>query len=204
MCWKKKCSWKKCYLVGNKGLNEDCDDEFECALGLTCRSSGNLKNSCLRPLRLGLCINSGKNCTRDEWCICGEGGAQNDCKAIYNPSCRESETAKRWNECWKANNCPLEKNMLIAFFIDIFQKETCLGKNCGNIPQDYACCSLKSYEGVNFSPVGAYSLYCGNVAGTILPILIGVALLVSQIVLVALLITYIVLRNRYKSNYGEY
>jgi len=128
----------------------------------------------------------------------------NSCKAIVNSGCRESETAKRWNECWKQSNCPLERNMLIAFFVDIFQTETCLGKFCGYIPQNYACCNLKSYENVNWSPVGAYSLNCGNVVGTILAVLIGVGLVISQIVLVALLITYIVLRNRFKSNYGEY
>jgi len=201
---KKNSLTKKCYLVNNKVINEECEDESECVLGLTCRTSGGTKFNCLRPLRQGLCINSGRNCTREEWCICGENGGQNDCKAIYNPSCRESDTAKRWNNCWKDNNCPLERNMLIAFFIDIFQKETCLGKNCGDIPINYACCSLKSYEGLSYSPVGAYSLYCGNIAGTILPILIGVGLVISQIILVAILITYIVLRNRYKSNYGEY
>jgi len=195
---------KKCYLVGFKGINEDCTDSTECALALTCRNSPANKFQCLRFLVDRTCPGAGQNCTRDDSCVCGENGGQNTCRAIVNSGCRESETAKKWNECWKFNNCPLERNMLIAFFVDIFQQETCLGKFCGHIPQNYACCNLKSYENVVYSPVGAYSLNCGNVVGTVLAVLIGVVLIISQIVLVALLITYIVLRNRFKSNYGEY
>jgi len=196
---------KRCWRVGYKGINTDCVDSSECALALTCRKNTQGNFQCLRFLADRRCPNSGnQNCTRDQYCICGDGGAQNTCKQIVNSGCRESETAVRWNDCWRSNNCPLERNMLIAFFVDVFQPETCLGKSCGNIPTDYSCCNLKPYEGAIWSPVAAYPINCGSPIGSVLAVLLGVGFVVSQIVLIALLITYIVLRNRYKSNYGEY
>jgi len=181
-----------------KGQNDECLDSSECLIGLGCRGN---------PSRCQLAITSNcpkspRNCTFNEICVCGS--SENECRTSFQGGCRDNDIARKWNECWKQNNCPLETNLLLAFFVDVFQRETCLGKNCGTIAEGWACCRFKSFEGLEFTPAGAGNLPCGNIAGTILPILLGITIIISQVVLIALLITYVVLRNRYKSNYGEY
>jgi len=202
MCIERRSSpGEKCLKVYNKGFNEECEDDYNCAYGLSCTG---FPRQCRRVVD-GLCPNSGnKNCTRDEICVCGESGQPNECKPSFGSQCGETQTMLRWNSCWERNNCPLERSMFLAFYIDIFQKETCLGKFCGDIPQSFICCRLKSFEGLNWTPAGASSLFCGSPAGPIFSVLLGIGLIVSQVVLVAGIITYIYFRNRFKSNYGEF
>jgi hypothetical protein len=125
----KKDNERKCYPVQNKLIGQECSYDEECVLsGLSCQNK-----LCTRvPQRPEPCPNSekGTNCTRDEVtderCVCGEGNEKDKCLAQRNNACfgiTLENTLYKWSQCWKDNNCPLEKSWTTAFFVDSMQTE---------------------------------------------------------------------------------
>lgn len=136
------CSW-------NREGNDDCEFGLVCNVDTRkCQSTRQYpKYTCLgvQNITNTLCDVMGQDC------ICPANSATNvppTCKTTSNMmQCDYDGFRRKYRDCMVANNCAYEKNFGLSVMVDALSRNTCMGRNCGQLARDYICCAFNGYSG---------------------------------------------------------
>lgn len=151
-----------CREVYNKKQGEQCTDGQDCYPSLVC-SGGKCVDRFVGGMQDTPCTGAGRNCSSamNERCVCVN-GEQPSCKQTGNTGCSFNNAVVEWTDCWRRSNCHWERNMFTAMLTEMFEKDTCMGQNCGHIPRQALCCRNNGYNGVVYSQASLGPLQCSN------------------------------------------
>jgi len=150
-----------CRNVYSKRSGEACDTSEDCYQSFLCRG-GKCVDRFVGGVNDMPCTGS-RNCssTANEQCVCIE-GQQASCQQTANPGCSFTNTMIEWTDCWRRSNCHFERNVFTAMQTETFQKETCMGQSCGNIPRAAFCCRNNGYSGKFYSQANIDPFQCSG------------------------------------------
>jgi len=173
---------KACFQYRNGDVGTPCSWERDrsqaCKFGLVCGFDGKCGNY-LEMYPSYQCNGSPKNCTfaGDEGCIC-DGALKSVCKKTSDATqCGFNKVATDYRNCLARFNCAYEKNFLNSWTLDIFDRDSCMGKNCGNLARNLMCCAFDKYNTERYSYYQIGPLGC-NVSGILITLLIVFLLIV--------------------------
>jgi len=201
---RKKCiSWRQ----GGKGAscNYERDRSAACRFGLSCNSRTNVCEDYYADYPDYPCINSPRNCSyiKEESCIC-QGRGQATCLVTLGfNKCNSAVAANAYRDCMAQYNCAFEPDILLAWELNVLDRETCTGRYCSNIVQQTSCCAMDGFGDLKYSAANIGPLSCGSNPGlaiflVLLFMCIGFVLVVGIIVIIiAGVFIYLKKKNSY-------
>lgn len=187
-------SLSTCKPIYYRKDGESCSVNMDCYFGYRCFNS-----KCERwPQNDIPC--SPRNCSSRnyEQCVCD--GSNSVCRATANSNCDYIKAVGDWTDCWRKFNCHWERNVLNALLTEIFQPETCMGKNCGWIPRSNLCCRYRDFDYTSYSDSNSRPIGCGSTSALNVVLVVLILLVVSIIVVVATVLgIYLWQRRRQQS-----
>jgi hypothetical protein len=119
---KKQGETPKCENVYFRTVYQDCVNNEDCYLPLTCTNG-----KCHDLSDYDIPCNNEKNCSTslNERCVCNNPNPPT-CKQTGNPECDRRALYQDWIDCWKKNKCEWETNLFNAMITEAFQPETCM------------------------------------------------------------------------------
>jgi hypothetical protein len=157
-----------------------------------------------------VCKGAQTNCSivDEEVCICF--GREPSCLRISDfGECGFIESANEFRKCIADNNCAYERDLFRSWELNVLDRNTCIGRYCGDIVLRTVCCAVKDYVAIKYSdanigPLNCYSDNTGlNVVLALLFIFIG-AVIVVGVVAIVFVVVYLIIKRRKQQEYFTY
>jgi len=195
------------YRAGDVGYpcNWDRDRNQACKFGLVCGFDGKCGNY-FDVYPSYQCNGAKRNCTfaGDEGCICDSSPNSATCKKTTDVTqCGFNRVANEYRDCLSRNNCAYEKNFLLSWTLDVFDGDSCMGKNCGGLSRTLMCCAFEKYNTERYSYYQIGPLGC-NISGILITLLIVFLFIVfvsiAIIVILGGVIGFLLWKNKKDTN----